>query len=342
MQVKYIEYKAFSVRIEANDSSVFAALSEFSVLINKPHSETLINIKINSAVKGGGKEKDSYESTIRRFGRTSFQTYKKNNSVIDLDLAIPNCEKRTVKLISSQYQNRKYMALSDFFYGPYLGLLGIVALKNDALLLHASCINLVDKSLVIIGRAKSGKTYLAKELSTKLQCSVVADDMLILTKEREIVPIQIPIRESLNVYLKTRKSSDILERINIIIFRILRVLKISHGHRRITYGEYFSKSEINIKPNLLLFYLNRGEVEGQRAATTEVGEIFLNEIENMPNFQEIINWMGGIGYLPPTDTKAWIKNKYNNIVRQHDIKILWIPYLDSPQDFVGQFITKTK
>lgn len=336
---KFINYVALSVCIDSDKKNVFEQLSGDNFLEDSPSSEILLKINIVDVYCFKKNSSNHiFKHEIKRFGRVGKYFYSLENNQLLITIVLPKYDFGISKLLSSSYNSKTSMILSDFFHGSYLGVIAILLLKRNALLLHSSCINIQDKTYLFIGSAQSGKTTLVRELSRLKDFSVVSEDFIILTELGSVIPLQIPVRIPIRDYLLLGVKVGFLDRINILIFSIFQSLKISTGHRRISFFDYFSKTSRYASPDLHLYYLYRDSGQSPDDVYKKILDIMLSEIHNFAEFDKIIEWLGQKNFFYSQSFDEFFLKQYTSALKNFSVTELHIPYLSDKREMAHKFL----
>lgn len=336
---KFINYGVLSVKINSVDESIPEILSKDMYLEDSPKHPVLLNIKICDSAKTISNIDTYIKNEVKGVGRRGVYFYLIKDDVFSVVLILPKFNFKISKIFSSSFLDKRSMVLNDFFHGTYIGLLTALLLKKKSVLLHASCINMDDKSHIFISGPQSGKTLLVKELSKKDKASVVSDDFLVLTNINTVIPLQISLRTPLDRSDIQNKNFDIFEHINFIVFSILEKLKITAAHRRVTFGKLFSSVSKIANTKKEFYLLHRNNNLYSENIIDNIINIMHNELDNLSGFDEIKMYLNKNKFFESTFNNTF-DDVYRFKLKSLNIHKLFIPFLNDKKEVAEFFIKK--
>lgn len=334
----YVNYETFSVLICSEDEKIYSWLSD-DMKIEKTASAA-VALKINIIdIRQSSISDETFSFRVKGRLRHAHCNLVVHSEYFELTLGIPARDSWLFKLLSSSYTSKRRQILNDFFHGTYIGLLAIVSLQTETLLLHASCVNMEQQSFVFIGGSQSGKSMLAQELVKNDGAFAVSDDMLLLSPDNNITPLQISIREPLNFKKQLFRKISLSEALNVALFSALAFLGNVKPHRRVRFNKFYYKNSDRTSKYKSYFIIFRNDVEDHLENLDEYENIIhfiLQELNNLPGFVEIRCHFDKINYFR-NGFENELRNKYRDLLQRLKITKVILPNFASKKE-ASEFI----
>jgi len=337
--IKYINFNLFSIQIISDLELPFEFLkNEYKLEV---YAKNEISVKLTFLNKQNMSLLNKYgdfKDKIQRFGRTCVTYYSINDNVLNVVIPLPSKPSLISKIISSYFADNINMILSDFFHGPFIGILLVNLLKTDSILLHSSCINYKDRTLILISGPQSGKTTIARELSCFDHCSVIGEDFIVIDNGFRIIPIRIPVKINIDEYLFLKKTLSFSETVNIFLYRFFNLLNISTAYRRLGYGEYFSGISDYAQAEKKFYLINRKDLSDSKNIRYTIYLQLKNEIDNLPNFNHVIKWLEKSNFFNGDSFDIFFKTNYLRLLSTLDIEEIFLPYFSNKRKLIEFFL----